>query len=120
VEVAVVGGEETEWHRRHKERGWRVVYHPDASVIHYGSQTVREGSANHYPEYLKGALYFFRTGRPLVTYRAFCVALLAMFGVRTAAAWVARDKSGIKVARRYARVAWDGLRERSEPAFPNP
>ena len=110
VEVAIVGGEETEWHRRLKERGWRVVYYPDASVIHYGSQTVREGSANHYPESLKGALYFFRTGRPAVTYKAFCVALLAMFGARSALAWISRDESGVKVARRYARVAWDGLR----------
>jgi GT2 family glycosyltransferase len=111
VEVAVVGGEETEWHRRLKERGWRVVYYPEASVIHYGSQTVRGGSTNHYPEYLKGALYFFRTGRPAVTYKAFCVALLAMFSARTAVAWIWRDKSGVKTAQRYARVAWEGLRQ---------
>ena len=63
VEIAIVGGEETEWHRRFHEEGWRVVYYPEASVIHYGSQTVRDGQQNLYPEYLKGALYFFRTGK---------------------------------------------------------
>jgi hypothetical protein len=46
-----------------------------------------------------------------MTYRAFCAALLAMFGVRMAVEWITRDKSGAAVARRYARVAWDGLRE---------
>jgi GT2 family glycosyltransferase len=109
VEVALVGGEETEWHRRFKENGWKVVYYPEASVIHYGSQTVRAGSKSHYPEYLKGALYFFRTGRPLVTYKAFCAALVAMFGTRIVLDWATRDRSGLDASRRYARIAWEGL-----------
>src|SRR4029079_7297798 len=91
VEVAIVGGEETEWHRRFKEQAWKVVYYSEASVIHYGSQTVRDGSTNHYPEYLKGALYFFRTGRGRATYSLFCAALLGMFGARTAFAWIRRN-----------------------------
>jgi GT2 family glycosyltransferase len=112
VEVAIVGGEETEWHRRFHEQGWRVVYYPDASVIHYGSQTVRDGQQNLYPEYLKGALYFFRTGKARASYPIFCASLLAVFGVRTAVAWITRDKSAFNVARRYASVAWNGLRGR--------
>ena len=109
-EVALVGGEETEWHRRFKEHGWKVVYFPEASVIHYGSQTVREGSNNHYPEYLKGALFFFRTGRGRGTYSLFCATLVAMFSVRTAIAWIARNRNEVSVSKRYAAVAWDGLR----------
>jgi GT2 family glycosyltransferase len=109
VEVAIVGGEETEWHRRFHEQGWKVVYFPDASVIHYGSQTVRDGTRNLYPEYLKGALYFFKTGRSQATYGLFCAALLGMFGVRAAYSWATRDRSGLSVARRYAGVAWSGL-----------
>ncbi len=112
VEVAIVGGEETEWHRRFHEQAWKVIYFPDASVIHYGSQTVRDGSRNLYPEYLKGALYFFKTGRSSGTYAVFCTALLGMFGVRAAWSWVSRDRSGLSVARRYAEVAWNGLRGR--------
>lgn len=112
VEVAIVGGEETEWHRRFHQYGWKVVFYPEASVIHYGSQTVRDGSQNLYPEYLKGALYFFRTGRGPAIYSMFCTGLLAMFGVRTAFAWVRRNPSDVNVARRYAAVAWDGLRRR--------
>lgn len=111
VEVAVVGGEETEWHRRLKEHGWKVVFYPEASVIHHGSQTVRGGSNNHYPEYLKGALYFFRTGRSTLSYRTFCAVLLAMYGARIAVGWVTRDAAQLALARRYARVALDALRE---------
>jgi GT2 family glycosyltransferase len=109
VEVAIVGGEETEWHRRFQEQAWKVVYFPEASVIHYGSQTVRDGSRNLYPEYLKGALYFFRTGRARISYSLFCGSLLAMFGARGAFSLLRGDKAGRAVAKRYARVAWDGL-----------
>ena len=111
TEVALVGAEETEWHRRFKEQGWKVVYFPEASVIHYGSQTVQEGGQNLYPEYLKGALYFFRTGKRASTYSLFCGVLVAMFGIRTAFAWMTRNKSGMSVARRYVEVAWKGLRQ---------
>ena len=71
VEIAQVGAEETEWHRRFHEHNWKVVFFPEAEVIHFGSQTVADGSRNHLPEYLKGALYFFRTGRTTLRYRAF-------------------------------------------------
>jgi GT2 family glycosyltransferase len=112
TEVAIVGAEETEWHRRFHQKGWKVVYFADASVIHYGSQTVREGGANMYPEYLKGALYYFKTGSTRAAYTAFCTALIGVFGVRTAIAAARRDKSKVTAARRYAAVAWNGLRGR--------
>ena len=112
TEVAIVGGEETEWHRRFHEQGWKVVFYPEASVIHYGSQTVRDGSRNLYPEYLKGALYFFKTGRGPAIYSVFCASLLAMFGARAALSWVTRNRSAADLARRYATVAWEGLRRR--------
>lgn len=115
VEVSIVGGEETEWHRRFRDHGWRVVYYPEASVIHYGSQTVRDGSRNMYPEYLKGALYFFRTDRRGPTYSVFCASLLLMFGARRAFAWAKRDRVAADVARSYGAVAWEGLTGR-EPA----
>jgi GT2 family glycosyltransferase len=112
TEVAIVGGEETEWHRRFHEQGWKIIYFADASVIHYGSQTVRDGSRNLYPEYLKGALYFFRTGKSKASYPLFCATLLTMFGVRAGYAWLTRKSSDGQVARRYAAVAWNGLRGR--------
>lgn len=105
VEVALVGAEETEWHRRFHDRGWKVVFNPDAAVIHYGSQTVGDGSTNHLPEYLKGAMYFFRTSRRPASYRAFRAALLAMFNARLVLQKVTRDTAGMSVTRRYLEVA---------------
>jgi GT2 family glycosyltransferase len=112
TEIAIVGGEETEWHRRFHQKGWKVVYFADASVIHYGSQTVRDGGSNMYHEYLKGALYYFRTGSGRATYTLFCTTLLGVLGARTAVAMAGRDKSKISAAKRYAAVAWNGLRGR--------
>jgi hypothetical protein len=112
TEVAIVGAEETEWHRRFHRKGWKVIYFADASVIHYGSQTVREGGTNMYPEYLKGALYYFRTGSTRASYTAFCAALIGILGLRTAVAIARRDRAKVSAAKRFAAVAWDGLRGR--------
>ena len=112
TEVAIVGAEETEWHRRFHRKGWKVIYFADASVIHYGSQTVREGGTNMYPEYLKGALYYFKTGSTRASYTGFCAALIGILGLRTAVAIARRDRAKVSAAKRFAAVAWDGLRGR--------
>lgn len=110
IDGAIVGSEEAEWHRRFKEQGWKVVYFPEAHVIHYGSLVARDGGRNDHPEKLVGALYFFRTGRSPVTYALFCATLLGIFGARAAYYRIARDKAGFNLAKRYTRVAWSGLR----------
>jgi GT2 family glycosyltransferase len=112
VEVALVGAEETEWHRRFKQRGWKVVFLSEASVVHFGSQTVQSGSTSLYPEYLKGALYFFRTSKPRSSYIAFCSALIAMFGVRAAFAWLTRNERTRNAALRYLEVSREGMKLR--------
>jgi len=53
------GGEEIEWHYRFWKSGWRVVFYPEAQVIHLGQQTVRTNPALQ-NESLKGYLYFFK------------------------------------------------------------
>jgi GT2 family glycosyltransferase len=108
VEVALVGAEETEWHRRFHEAGWKVVFHPGAEVIHYGSQTVGGETSSLLPEYLKGALYFFRTSRSAPAYAVFRSALLAMFNAKLVAQRVARNEKGIAITRRYLEVTRDG------------
>ena len=104
VEVALVGAEETEWHRRFHEAGWKVVFHPGAKVIHYGSQTVGGESSSLLPEYLKGALYFFRTSRSAPAYAMFRSALLAMFNAKLAVQRAAGNEKGIAITRRYLEV----------------
>ena len=110
AEVALVGGEEVEWHYRLRRAGWKIVFFADTSVVHYGSQTVDHATQQHLPEYLKGTLYYFRSAKPRVTYRIFCGVLLGLFGARLGASRIRGDKNGVNVARRYLRVAWDALR----------
>jgi len=113
LETHVVGGEETEWHRRFKDHAWKAVYFPTASVIHYGSHQPRDGRRGRQPESLKGALHFFRTGRGQISYSMFCASLVTMFGVRSVIALFRRDGTGKNVASRCAAIAWDGLLRRS-------
>jgi N-acetylglucosaminyl-diphospho-decaprenol L-rhamnosyltransferase len=114
VEVARVGSEETEWHRRLARRGWKTFFLHEASVVHYGSQTVGEGASTHLPEYLKGALYFFRTDRPRALYSLFCVSLLCVFSVRAGWAWARRDRPAASVARQYLDVTLGALRNAAD------
>jgi N-acetylglucosaminyl-diphospho-decaprenol L-rhamnosyltransferase len=110
AEVALVGGEEIEWHYRFRRAGWKIVFFAETSVVHHGGQTVEHATQQHLPEYLKGTLYYFRSSRPRITYRIFCGMLLGLFGVRFGASRIRGDKHGVNVALRYLRVAWDALR----------
>ncbi len=109
TEVALVGAEEIEWHRRFKDAGWKVVFLADATVTHHGSQSV-EYSAQHSPEYLKGALSYFRGSVSRISYWVFCASLLSMFGTRLGIARIQRDPTDMAVARRCIRITWDALR----------
>lgn len=42
----VKGGEETEWHMRFHQHGWKIVFFHEAEVIHLGSMTVGRGTAS--------------------------------------------------------------------------
>jgi hypothetical protein len=41
----VKGGEETEWHMRFRQRGWKIVFFHEAEVVHLGSMTVSKDPA---------------------------------------------------------------------------
>jgi GT2 family glycosyltransferase len=109
AEVALVGAEEIEWHRRFKDAGWTVVFLSDATVTHHGSQSVAH-SPHHQPEYLKGTLHYFRASAPRISYWLFSVALLAMFGTRLGIARVRRNAAAAEVARRCVGVTLNGFR----------
>jgi GT2 family glycosyltransferase len=109
AEVALVGAEEIEWHRRFRDAGWKVVFLASASVTHHGSQSVAYDT-QHSPEYLKGALFYFRAGASRVRYWMFCTSLLSMFGTRLGVARIRRDPTDVAIARRCIRITWDALR----------
>ena len=109
IDISQVGAEETEWHRRFYEHGWKVVFFADASVIHYGSQTVAENNGALYPEYLKGVLNYFRLHRPAATVAFFCAALFSMYSARLASARIRGDTSDAEIARQYLRVVRNAM-----------
>ncbi|MEO0278618.1 MAG: glycosyltransferase [candidate division WOR-3 bacterium] len=78
---SLVGGEETEWHYRFWKRGWRVVFYPEAEVIHYGGQTVKRNPV-YRNEYLKGYLYFFSQHRSRLAFYTLCVLSLSALCAR--------------------------------------
>jgi len=57
-EVALVGGEETEWHARMKKAGWRVLFTPRTTVPHTGRVTTGN-RPDLEVEYVKGTVNFF-------------------------------------------------------------
>jgi N-acetylglucosaminyl-diphospho-decaprenol L-rhamnosyltransferase len=108
TEVALVGGEETEWHRRFAAHGWRVVFLPASEVIHYGGQTVGRDQRFE-TEYLKSTLYYFRIWRSRPVYECFRLAAAALFGTRLVGALLRHDHFAAERLRASARACLAGV-----------
>jgi hypothetical protein len=105
-EVSMIGGEETEWHRRFWDRGWKVVFLHDVSVIHHGSQTLRV-SPDVRAEYLKGLLSYFGKHRGAASLWAFRALATPLLVGRLVAHAITGDRVGIRVTRELLRtVLW--------------
>lgn len=79
TEIALVGGEETEWHARMNERGWRVVFTPATAVTHVGRVTTG-ARPDLEVEYLKGTVNYFAQHRSLWSFRIVRFAALRKLG----------------------------------------
>lgn len=108
-EVALVGGEETEWHRRMADAGWHVLFVPVAEVTHLGGQTVGLDRGSEL-EYLRGWLNYFGKHAPAWKYAAVRVAAAGVFGVRWVVAALRRDAVGRRVAAAGATICRLGPR----------
>ncbi len=80
-EIALVGGEDVEWHRRMAEKGWRVAFVHDAAVIHLGGETVSADPALRI-EYAKGWLNYFQKHGRAVDVLAIRAGLGMIYGAR--------------------------------------
>ena len=92
LEIALVGGEETEWHRRMWDAGWRVVFLPEAEVVHEAHSTVgnrRDLEA----EYARSALYYVRRHLGLARWMVARVAGVPIFSARWTTALVRGDRA---------------------------
>ncbi|MCZ7671049.1 MAG: hypothetical protein M5U34_29840 [Chloroflexi bacterium] len=86
--VAAVGGldeayfmysEELDWCRRIKDSGWRVVYYPEAQIIHYVGQSSDQAVVARHINFQQAKLRYFRKyhGRfPTLSLRLFLLVKL--------------------------------------------
>lgn len=53
--------EETDWCLRAERAGWKIVYLPDAHIIHYGQQSMRQAPRKNIPQFYFSYLRFYRS-----------------------------------------------------------
>ncbi len=102
-ELARVGGEVAEWHRRCHDLGWRVVFFPNAEVIHYGSRTVGRDALLR-SEYIKGYLIFFNRHSSKANLVCFRGGGILVASVRLAISTLAADSVGMRLWSNSLRV----------------
>ena len=103
--------EEMDWCRRIRQAGWKVVYLPEAQVIHYGGKSSDQVAAQRHIYFQTSKVRYFRKHHGALTAGVLRVALLAMY------AWqltleAAKGALGHKRALRRERVRayWQVLR----------
>jgi GT2 family glycosyltransferase len=103
--------EEMDWCRRIRQAGWKVVYLPQAQVIHYGGKSSDQVVAQRHIYFQTSKVRYFRKHHGALTAGVLRVALLAMY------AWqlvleAAKGAVGHKRALRRERVRayWQVLR----------
>ena len=103
--------EEMDWCRRIRQAGWKVVYLPEAQVIHYGGKSSDQIAAQRHIYFQTSKVRYFRKHHGALTAGVLRVALLAMYaGQLTLEA--AKGALGHKRALRRERVRayWQVLR----------
>jgi N-acetylglucosaminyl-diphospho-decaprenol L-rhamnosyltransferase len=71
--------EEMDWCRRIRQAGWKVVYLPQAQVIHYGGKSSDQVAAQRHIYFQTSKVRYFRKHHGALTAGVLRVALLAMY-----------------------------------------
>jgi hypothetical protein len=111
--------EELDWCRRAKTAGWRVVYLPQATILHHeGQSSVQVVPARHIYFQSSKVLYFRKHHGVLIseTLRLFLLATYVLQLCEEAAKWLVGHKRALRSerVRAYWRVLRSGLRARGE------
>jgi GT2 family glycosyltransferase len=77
-----VYGEETDWCYRFKQKGWKVVFTPDARIIHFGGQSSKQMAPEMALQLRGSILRFMRKHRSFFEYLIACVLVWLFFAVR--------------------------------------
>ena len=110
-EVFFMYSEEMDWCRRIRQAGWKVVYLPEAQVIHYGGKSSDQVAAQRHIYFQTSKVRYFRKHHGTLTAGVLRVALLAMYAgqlVLEAAKGVLGHKRALR--RERVRAYWQVLR----------
>jgi GT2 family glycosyltransferase len=111
-----VYGEETDWCYRFKAAGWRVLFTPDAEIVHFGGASSRRVAYQMKLQLYGSILRFLRKHRPRVVYSLACL-LCALFFLIRVPYWLGRAvvsrgdrRACYRMARTYATGAFRAVR----------
>jgi len=68
-------GEETDWCYRFKQAGWKIMFTPDADIIHLGGASTIQVSLKMTLEYINSMLFFFKKHKSRLSYTLACLLL---------------------------------------------
>jgi GT2 family glycosyltransferase len=85
-----VYGEETDWCYRFKKAGWKVLFTPDAQIIHFGRQSSKQVPSQMTLQLKGSILRFIDKHHSLLEYRLACVLVWLFFAVRVPI-WLAKS-----------------------------
>jgi hypothetical protein len=81
-ETYFVYGDDPDWCYRFHEKGWRVVFTPGASIVHYGGQTTKQMSDDFLLQLMGTKLLFIRMHRGRIEFALSCLAMSLYFLLR--------------------------------------
>jgi N-acetylglucosaminyl-diphospho-decaprenol L-rhamnosyltransferase len=106
--------EELDWQRRVRQRGWKVVYMPEAVITHYEGKSSEQATGARHIRFNASKVRYFRKHHGRAQAEFLRVALLAMFAVEwaiEAAKYVLGSQRGMRRARlsAYSQLIRSGL-----------
>ena len=102
-EVTQFSGEDTEWLYRFKKRKWKVIFLPEAEIIHYGGEsTYKKQPLLCEKEDINGLLNFYRKHKNIINYYLLRIMIFSIFFAKYIFNLITRNK---EIANSYFDIA---------------
>lgn len=114
-ECFFVYGEETDWCYRFKRAGWKIVFTPDAQIIHFGGGSSKQKQSEMILQLRQSILLFMKKHKSFSTHVLACL-LVALFFFLRVPYWLAKalfthssESKDLLIARTYLTGAYKAL-----------
>ena len=98
--------EETDWCYRFKKAGWKILFTPDAEIVHLGGGSSKQVRSEMFQQHIRSMLLFFKKHTGGRSYRLACVLLALCFFLRVPF-WLAKAIFSINARRANTKKAKD-------------